>query len=394
MKNQEHQQNNKQNQRTHKIEAANCTLIMLRGILRNVQYLFLFFSVLLVFLALQKLQYLPQHNSIGIREGAADFDKPDYNELKSSFYYRGGDETKEIGWRSFRVGVFNFILPSFSSPSSASLSRNRSEKNEYYLTVPPPNDRPESVAYILDLSIRHQSADIDTNTIAKNARTLAKSIQRMHSGSKYDYKLYAISNSKAILPSPANDENDNDRWIKIFKLGFEIIDSKVYREKDDDIDSIRGEATTRSSNKLIGSNRHMYKIWKRHDLIISLSGIELHSSWNLDGLFDILLSKNSRRFPGVDSFLLQPHHSYTRGREEILIFNGSSHRAYETCLKFFSCVTADGTVSNGMAKDTEAEADVNRRCIDQIDSNRGLAMCTYHQDFIDCSEMLTKDATR
>ena len=377
---------------------------MLRGILRNVQYLFLFFSVLLVFLALQKLQYLPQHNSIGIREGAADFDKPDYNELKSSFYYRGGDETKEIGWRSFRVGVFKFILPSFSSPSSASssssstssLSRNsRSENNDYYLTVPPPNDRPKSVAYILDLSIRNQSADIvDTNTIA-NSRTLAKSIQRMHSGSKYDYKLYAFSNSKAILSSPTNDENenDNDRRIKIFKLGFEIID--LYREKDDDIDSIRGETTTTSSNKLIGSNRHMYKIWKRHDLIISLSGIELHSSWNLDGLFDILLSKNSLRFPGVDSFLLQPHHSYTRGREEILIFNGSSHRAYETCLKFFSCVTADGIVSNGMAKETEAEADVSRRCIDQIDSNRGLAMCTYHQDFIDCSEsMLTKDATR
>eukprot|EP00984_Skeletonema_dohrnii_P037230 scaffold39084_cov178-Skeletonema_dohrnii-CCMP3373.AAC.1 len=372
---------------------------MLRGILRNVQYLFLFFSVLLVFLALQKLQYLPQHNSIGIREGAADFDKPDYNELKSSFYYRGGDETKEIGWRSFRVGVFKFILPSFSSPSSASssstyssLSRNRSENNEYYLTVPPPNDRPKSVAYILDLSTRHQAADIvDTNTIA-NARRLAKSIQRMHSGSKYDFKLYAFSNSKAILPSPANDENGNDRWIRIFKLGFEIIDSKVFREKTDDINSIRGEATTRSNNKLIGSNRHMYKIWKRHDLIISLSGIELHSSWNLDGLFDILLSKNSLRFPGVDSFLLQPHHSYTRGREEILIFNGSSHRAYETCLKFFSCVTADGTVSNGIVKDTEA--DVNRRCIDQIDSNRGLAMCTYHQDFIDCSEsMLTKDAT-
>jgi hypothetical protein len=36
----------------------------------------------------------------------------------------------------------------------------------------------------------------------------------------------------------------------------------------------------------------------------------------------------------------------------------------------------------------------SRRCMDEIDSNRGLAKCTYHEDFIDCSEsMLAKDAT-
>lgn len=358
---------------------------MLRGILRNVQYLFLFFSVLLVFLALQKLQYLPQiiEGAVTAPPADADFDKPDY-ELKSSIYYRG-DEMREIGWRSFRVGVFKFILPSFSSSSSSSKSENK----EYYLTVPPPNDRPKSVAYIVDLSTRQSAVDI--RTIA-TARRLVKSIQRMHSGSKYDYKLYCtIVNSTALLSSPASSDVNNDDTTKsLSKLGFEVIDSTVYSDRD--INSTRDDANP--NNKLEGSihNNKMYKIWKRHSVIISLSGIELHSSWSLDGLFDILLSKKNIRFPGVDSFLLQPHQSYARGREEILIFNGSSHRAFETCRKFLSCITADRTVLNDIDKETEesTEANVTRRCIDKIHSNRGLAICTYHQDFIDCSESMSK----
>lgn len=366
----------------------------MRSIFRNVQYIFLFLSVLLVFLALQKLQYLPQHHNsfaaIGAITPAADFNT-DY-ELQSSFYYRG-DEMTEIGWRSFRVGVFKFILPSFSSSSSSPPSRTRSENTEYYLTVPPPNDRPKSVAYILDLSTR-QSA-IDINTIAK-ARALAKSIQRMHSDSKYGYKLFTIINSEATIinsearlspPLPASDESDDGMTKKLTKLGFDIIDSTVYREEVNAIDSIRDETMKRT-----GSKHTMYKIWKRHDVIISLPGIELHPSWNLDGLFDIFLSKNNLRFPGVDSFLLQPYQSYTTGREEILIFNGSSHQAFETCLEFLSCVTADVPLLDEMDKETEesTEANISRRCIAQIDSNRGLAMCTYHQDFIDCSESMMK----
>lgn len=360
---------------------------MLRGILRNVQYLFLFFSVLLVFLALQKLQYLPQ-----IIEGAvtapptdADFDKPD-SELESSIYYRG-DEMREIGWRSFRVGVFKFILPSFSSSSSSSRNKSR----DYYLTVPPPNDRPKSVAYIVDLSTRQ--SDIDIGTIGK-ARRLAKSIQRMHSGSKYDYKLYCtIINSTALLSSPASsDVNDDDDDItkKLSKLGFEIVDSTVY--SDGDVNSTIVDANP--SNELAQSihDNKMYKIWKRHNVIVSLSGIELHSSWNLDGLFDILLSQKNIRFPGVDSFLLQPHQSYARGRDEILIFKGSSHRAFETCRKFLSCITAD---KRDKETKESTEANVSRRCIDKIHSNRGLAICTYYQDFVDCSEsMSTKKDTR
>ena len=333
---------------------------MLRGILRNVQYLFLFFSVLLVFLALERLQYLPQHNTAlgGSAAEVADFDKPSSEELKS-FYYRG-DETKEIGLRSFRVGAFKFFLPSFSASSSSYRPQREHNKNmeTNYLAVPPPNDRPKSVAYILDTSI------------IATAKSLTKSIQRMHAGSKYGYKMYALTKSKEFLALS----------------GIEIIDSTVYREGVDTI----GE----SHSRLTGS-KQIYKIWRRHEIIINLSGIE-----TLDGLFDILLSTNSnRKFSGVDSFLLKPHHSYTRGREEILIFNGSSHRAFETCLKFLSCLT-DRTLPNDSSANKEIEEEskegsVSRLCIDQIDSNNHeLAMCTYHEDFIDCSEsMLAKDTT-
>ena len=353
----------------------------MRSILRSVQYIFLFLSVMLVFLALQKLQYLPQHSL------AADFNNPDY-ELQSSFYYRG-DDIKEIGWRSFRVGMFKFILPSFSS------SEARNKNTDYYLTVPPPNDKPKVVAYILDLSTRQSATD--ANTIAK-ARAFAKSIQRMHSGSKYDYKLFTIMNFEANLSTPSaaasDDERDGDITKKLSKLGFDVIDSTEYREEVDDIDSNRDETTP--VNYLTGSKYTMYKIWKRHDVIISIPGIELHPSWTLDTLFNILLSKNNLRFPGVDSFLLQPHQSSTTGREEILIFNGSSLQAFETCLKFLSCVNADRPLPDGKTKETEesTEANISNRCITQIDSYRGLVMCTYHQDFIDCSEsMLTKKDT-
>ena len=352
----------------------------MRSILRSVQYIFLFLSVMLVFLAVQKLQYLPQHSL------AADFNNPD-NELQSSFYYRG-DDIKEIGWRSFRVGMFKFILPSFSS------SETRSKNADYYLTVPPPNDKPKLVAYILDLSTRQ--SDTDANTISK-ARAFAKSIHRMHSGSKYDYKLFTIINFEARLSPPSaesDDERDGDIMTKkLSKLGFDAIDSTEYREEVDDIDFIKDE-TTPSNN--FGRKHTMYKIWKRHDVIINIPGIELHSSWTLDGLFDILLSKNNLRFHGVDSFLLQPHQSSTTGREEILIFNGSSHQAFETCLKFLSCVTADRPFADGKNKETEesTEVSISRRCITQIDSYRGLVMCMYHQDFIDCSEsMLSKKDT-
>ena len=340
-----------------------CTM---RSILRSIQYIFLFLSVMLVFLALQKLKYLPKHSL------AADFNNPDY-ELQSSFYYRG-DDVKEIGWRSFRVGMFKFILPSFSS------SEARSKNTDYYLTVPPPNDRPKLVAYILDISTRQ--SDTDDNTIAK-ARAFAKSIQRMHSGSKYDYKLFTIVDLEASLSKPSAaasyDGRDGDVTKKLSKLGFDIIDSTEYREEVDDIDSNKDE-TTPSNN--FGRKHTMYKIWKKHDVIISIAGIELHPSWNLDGLFDILLSKNNLRFPGVDSFLLQPHHSYTNEREEILIFNGSSHQAFETCSKFLSCVsTAHRLLDDGMNKETEqsSEANVSSRCITQIDSNRALAMCIQDQ---------------
>jgi hypothetical protein len=438
---------------------------MIRGILRNVQYLFLFFSVLLVFLALQRLQYLPQHYNYSV-EGAtvggaasiAEFDKPPLsssNELKSLYYYRG-DETKEIGLRSFRVGVFKFILPSFSSSSSASTSASssyhrstsssRNENNDsYYLTVPPPNDKPnKSVAYILDLSTTTtrqllssaiRSTDTTTTTIANKAKTLSKSIQRMHAGSKYGYKLYALVNSKEFLRSLSSTEEEgvgsSRRMNWLSKLGFEIIDSTLYEEKEEreGINSIGDETNTSHKLSRGGSstNKHyfLYKIWKRHDIIIHLlsAGMELHSSWTLDGLFDILVSNNknnnnsnnsssssnnNRRFPGIDSFLLQPHHSYTSKRrnekneeEEIFIFNGSSHQAYETYRKFLSCLTtADNQSTERKVLDVaanneiEEEGNVSHRCMDEIDSDRGLAMCMYHEDFIDCSEsMLAKEKT-
>ena len=53
-----------------------------------------------------------------------------------------------------------------------------------------------------------------------------------------------------------------------------------------------------------------------------------------------------------------------------------------------------------MAKDIAArgsneDGDDRRKCIDQIESDGRLATCTYHEDFIDCSDsLLSKDSSR
>ena len=312
------------------------------------------------------MHYLPENNSI-----SGGF-KPEHS---NSYYYRG-DETREIGWRSFNVGVFKFILPSFSSSSPLSSSsanrqslRGRNE-NGFYLTVPPPNDRPKSVAYILDLSTQ---ISISNSTLAK-AKTLSKSIRRMHADSKYGYyKIYAIANSETAS--------------RLSKVGFEVIDSTyIEGEGGESYDIILNSTEIKTNN--------MYKLWRRHRIIINLSGFHLHSSWNLDSLFDILLSKNSLRFPGINSFLLQPHRSSMKGREEILIFDGSSHQAFDSFIKLRSCFKTSRIKGEEgePTKSNTNERDDSLSCIDQVGSNRGLAICTYHQDFIDCSKsMMTKD---
>jgi hypothetical protein len=216
------------------------------------------------------------------------------------------------------------------------------------------------------------------------------------------------------------DKRDGDgssgvNWLS--KLGFEIIDSTtIIRRKDEQEEEEKGGgsiAPIGEEERNTRDNKQLYKVWRRHDVIINLrSGINLHSSWTLDGLFDILVSKKSnRRFPGIDSFLLQPYYSsHTSKRreekEEILILDGNSHRAFETCVQFLSCVTAPDKTSTNVVLDVAANKEEmeeeeeskigngSHRCMDEIDSNRGLAKCTYHEDFIDCSEsMLAKDAT-
>lgn len=371
---------------------------MLRGILRNVQYLLLFFSVLLVFIALQRLQNLPNHyyNSDGIP-------KPD--ELKSSFSYgRGGDTTREIGLRSFRIGIFKFILPSFISSPSA-YQNNNDNSHQQFLTVPPPNDRPKSVAYIITLS-----ASVSVEVLAK----VAKTIQRMHEGSKYEYRLYALAAdgmtskqfSSSVSLGEERDETRRDDMIS--KLGFEIVNSSKYGYKEEtkghDAEFGNTNGSDTSYTTLISSakigNRQIHRIWRRHNVIVTLFAPEIHSSWTLDRLFDLLLYRSNNE--GVDLFLLRP--AREEGREIVVFTNGSSRQqSFEKYLKFLFCVassTSQFLVTDEFFEDTDTvnkdiaargsneDGHGRRQCIDQIESDGRLATCTYHEDYIDCSDSI------
>ena len=197
----------------------------------------------------------------------------------------------------------------------------------------------------------------------------------------------------------------------ISKLGFEIVDASKndYKEvtKEDHDAEFMVEGTNGSDATLISSaisNRQMHRIWRRHNVIVILFTPEIHSSWTLDRLFDTLLYRSNNE--GVDLFLLRP--AREEGREIVIFTNGSSRQqSFEKYLKFSSCVAAstsqflvtdesfedtDTVAKDIAARGSNEDGDDRRQCIDQIESDVRLASCTYHEDFIDCSEsLLSKD---
>ena len=122
---------------------------MLRTVLRNVQYYLLFFTILLVLLAFQRLQFLdrgwigapPHHPPFGDRPSPPSFGQPraagggggDYSDYSASSLDDAAagrtmmrsvvvDESylRSIDLFKFRLGLFEFVLPTWSSSSSSS----------------------------------------------------------------------------------------------------------------------------------------------------------------------------------------------------------------------------------------------------------------------------------
>jgi hypothetical protein len=260
----------------------------------------------------------------------------------------------------------------------------------------------------------------------------------MHANSKYDYRLYALTTSatnysnKELLPSSSsavtNNKGGNDKNRKrnelLSNLGFEIVDGTIFEGKEYDADlKIIGRNTDESSSDtsstplLLSSESKqliMHKIWRRHHIIVNLIGMEkMHSTWTLDRFYDTLLSRSNDE--GVNIFLLKPphHKSYYNttnggGRSgEIVIFIRSYSRrqsSFETYIKFLSCsITTTAAAADKMflfddetlwnitpndVDDTRSDYR-HQQCIHQkSDSDQGIALCTYHEDYIDCSDSL------
>jgi hypothetical protein len=205
-------------------------------------------------------------------------------------------------------------LPSFISSTSA-YHKNNNNHHQQFLTVPPPNDRPKSVAYIIT-----PSASASVEVLAKTA----KNIQLIHSHSKYEYRLY-----NTLADGITSKEFSSSL---ISKVGFEIVDASKNGYKEETKEDHDAEFMVEGANgsdasytPLISSaisNRQINRIWRRHNVIVTLFTPEIHSSWTLDRLFDTLFYRSNNE--GVDMFLLRP--ASEEGREIVIFTNGSSRQ--------------------------------------------------------------------
>ncbi len=303
---------------------------MLRGILRNVQFYLLFFSVLLVLLAFQRLQWYDQglipypHYFLDGTELMGGFKTSYGRSMRSSdsgedsvggrIYY-GGDESKEIGLLKFRIGLFKFVLPTFSKDTPS-----WSQSNERFLTIPPPPNEGKrnnskivrrenksrfnnsdrytkierkvdglklgaSVAYVAFIP-RHFSPTPPSGgqgdnmvlqqscQLAEQARVLKKSIEKAHGvKSKYDYRLYAINaaqNMKSSCDVGAVTPIFTDDYCHdvLRKVGYKLIE----------IDAIDVEK--------IG--KILMSVFSRHEIIVQIS-FDAFFLQPIDNLFENLL---------------------------------------------------------------------------------------------------------
>lgn len=311
---------------------------MLRGILRNVQYYLLFFSIILVLLAFQRLQWYDQgwvpHGGFDHPHGGFVGHTVSTSPDSGGVIFYGGDESKEIGLFKFKLGLFKFMLPTFSREDDW-------ERNELssLMTVPPPphkkkrkgagnknkmhhlrlrsqvkmnrkgNDekkniekqqessKSSSVAYVvvmthlLDTSQHHHDANTsdkrinDQNDLSfyKRAKVLSKSVEKAHAESPYGYRLYGLN----MIQEKSTTANKDDRpdnlppYKALNNLGFKIINMEDNGVQMN-LDEISKDAHKQDDQLSISS------IFNQHDVVVQIS-LNSFLLKPMDNLFDVLI---------------------------------------------------------------------------------------------------------
>jgi len=274
---------------------------MLRSILRNVQYYLLFFSILLVLLAFQRLQFLDHPYAF--------IDRPTSPDNAGRVFY-GGDESKEIGLFKFRLGLFHFALPTFSKDSE---SWERTSELSSLMTVPPPPHKRRkstekmylrlkghhsgheiagkeakfrsSVAYIVVIpETMHHLSELQTAPVTRKIKVLAKSIETAHANSPFEYQLYALNLNG---PSIANGRGASKVYEAFIQFGFKVINLN-----DDDLGvPVSKEVIIESERKLHEINeqqQNLLSVLNPHHIVVQMS-IDSFLLKPLNDLFDVLL---------------------------------------------------------------------------------------------------------
>ena len=353
---------------------------MLRSVLRNVQYYLLFFTIPLVLLAFNRLKLL-DHHQYAFLDRPGGIITPTSPDNAGRIYY-GGDESREIGLVKFRLGLFKFVLPTFSDEDSWENNEISSSSASHFLRVPPPpnnknklrrgisfrlqqmpgqQSREEvqvdeefvvkvkgnttSVAYVIiipSISKSFDSSDMLSNNIQsylQKVNALSQSIAKAHTNSTYEFQLYALNLDGASVANSKETEEDDVRkdgmkrvHEKLLGAGFLIINDINISDNN----RIQNKEVAISASRMLkgGSNNTphlagLLQILKGHNVVVQLSHNFLISR-PLDNLFDTLLMKAETA--QVDSYILQ-----ALGEDELFMFRTSSREASRSYLQMLIC---------------------------------------------------------
>ena len=348
--------------------------------------------------------------------------------------YYGGDESKEIGLFKFKLGLFKFVLPTFNGDDAAwertnELSslmtvpspRNKRRKhnngaaatpeNNFYLRLrgaaqgqskfkikkskdqgkkKTKNDRGKqkpSIAYVvvmpnsMHLATNHfqTTSAYDKTAAAQNdpsfpdrAKVLRQSIEKAHSGSPYEYQLYARnilmdeSNQNATDHKKNITEPSNEIQDVMMQSGYQIINANA-GQLNIALNRLRSNEPDHPPKESDKQQTSLPDVLNQHDVVVqmSLNSFLLNP---LDNLFDTLIkgtspdslvgnfnvteiiaaanatpaeeseSNLSESTPSeVDSFLLESLGT-TTAQDELYIFRSSSQEAMRTYLESLQCM--------------------------------------------------------
>lgn len=333
---------------------------MLRSVLRNVQYYLLFFSMLLVLLAFQRLQLLDH-------PFGAFTDRPNGMITPSSpRVYYGGDESHKIGLFKFRLGLFKFILPTFATdedswqvtnelssfmrvPPPPNKQRKRRRKENFFLRLQQLEDveekeqetgeevnkveRNPSVAYMIIIpDLSKTPSGFDVISYHEKAKVLSQSIARAHQDSPYDYKLYALDLLNKDLDSTSTDEDDT--VIAKTKKAHELLSGLGYNIIHMLDKRVNYVSLSRLLEETEASPHPVIEVLKEHDIIVHLS-LNSFLLNPLDNVFDELLKRGDidQSESKVDSYTLDSN----QNEEQLFIFKPTSQDATISYLNSLEC---------------------------------------------------------